>query len=74
MTKKAECEMAIRQLVHTWAGTKAQPPGWHPSFGEFKDWLRAQGYGHYLEFRSVMPANDVAEQWFDQELKQTWRN
>lgn len=74
MNKKAECEAAIRHLVHEWTKTQEQPSGWHPSFGSFKSWLREQGYGHYLEFRSVMPASDVAEQWFDQELKQGWRN
>lgn len=74
MMKKSECEPAVRKLVREWANTQEQPPGWHPSFGEFKTWLRTQGYGHYLEFRSEMPANDVAEQWFDQELKQAWRN
>ncbi|WP_332773298.1 hypothetical protein [Pseudomonas sp. ESBL1] len=74
MMKKSECEPAIRHLARAWANTKEQPPGWHPCFGEFKSWLQAKGFGHYLNFRSVMPASDVAEQWFDQELGQTWRN
>ncbi len=72
--KKTECEAAIRPLVHQWARTQEQQPGWHPSFGDFTTWLRDNGYGQYLSFKSVMPARDVAEQWFDEELKQGWRN
>lgn len=71
---KVESEQAIRYLVHEWAKTQEQPEGWHPSFGAFTRWLDEKGYGHYLKFRSRMPAREVAEQWFDQELKQTWRN
>lgn len=72
--KKTECEATIRALVHEWAKTQEQPTGWHPSFGDFVGWLKENGNSHYLDFRSVMPAKDVAEQWFDEELKQTWRN
>ncbi|KQQ60152.1 hypothetical protein ASF84_05450 [Pseudomonas sp. Leaf127] len=72
--KKDECEAAIRHLAHEWAKTQEQPPGWHPSFSSFERWLNDCGYGHYLEFKGVMSASDIAEQWFDQELKQGWRN
>jgi hypothetical protein len=71
MEKKAECEKAIRSLCHVWA--KDNPPGDHPSFSAFKRWLHAKGYGHYLNFRAVGGAEFIAEMWFDQEFKQTWR-
>lgn len=73
MTKN-ESEIAIRPLVHDWAKTQEQPTGWHPSFGAFVSWLKQNGYGHYLDFNSRMGASTDAEQWFDQELGQTWRN
>lgn len=72
--KKDDCEAAIRQLAHDWAKTQPQSSDWHPSFSDFKEWLGKSGFGHYLKFRSVMPAVDEAERWFDQELGQTWRN
>ena len=72
--KKPECEAAIRQLAHDWAKTQVQLPDWHPSFRDFKNWLDSRGFSHYLDFRSVMPAIDEAERWFDQELGQTSRN
>jgi len=69
--KKAECEKAIRSLCHQWAA--ANPPGDHPSFHAFKSWLEKNGRGQILKFRAVMGSDYVAEMWFDQELKQTWR-
>ncbi|MGV6396986.1 hypothetical protein ACTUVN_002681 [Pseudomonas caspiana] len=72
--KKTECEPVIRSLTHQWAALQDQSPGWHPSFGSFVRWLRENSHDHYLDFKGVMPAMDVAEQWFDEELKQTWRN
>lgn len=45
----------------------------HPSFSDFKAWLHEEGYSYLLDFRSVMGADEDAEQWFDQELGQTWR-
>ncbi len=71
--KKAEAEEAIRSLCHTWADTLTPQQREYPSFGSFTSWMRASGYGHYLDFRSTGGANDAAEWWFDQELKQTWR-
>lgn len=72
--KKAECETAIRQLARDWAATQPQTPEWHPSFGDFKTWLVNHGFGHYLNFRSEMPASDEAQRWFNDELKQAWRD
>lgn len=74
MNKKSDCELAIRQLIHDWVSSNEMSSEKHPNFVEFKGWLRDQGYGHYLEFIGVMAASDVSEKWFEQELKQTWRN
>lgn len=72
--KRSECQPAIRRLVHEWAAAQERPTNWHPSFGAFASWLKENGYGQYLVFRSTMGASFDAEQWFDQELKQGWRN
>ena len=74
--KKSECEKAIRHLVSQWADEVGVQPGQArmPSFSAFRSWLEQRGYGHYLSFRSEMGPLEDAEQWFDEELKQTWRN
>ncbi len=74
--KKSECEPAIRSLCHDWAKAIGmhEPPIDQPSFSAFKSWLRENGYGHFLDFRSRMGSDDEVEMWFDQEFKQTWRN
>lgn len=73
--KKAEAEKAIRYLCHEWSKATGIPmsAGSEPSFSEFTQWVRAKGYGSYLEFRSVMGASYDAEAWFDEEFKQMWR-
>ena len=74
--KKADAEKAIRSAVTKWArkaGVKVGQPEM-PIFEEFVQWMHIEGYGHYFEFRSVMGPMADAEQWFDEELKQTWRN
>jgi hypothetical protein len=45
----------------------------HPSFYAFKDWLSANHYSHYQNFRSRMGADYDAEAWFDDELGQNWQ-
>lgn len=72
--KRPECKIAIRRLVHEWAETQERPANWHPSFSAFVSWLKEHGHGQYLDFRSTMGASYDAEQWFDEELKQGWRN
>ena len=74
--KKADCEQAIRYLCHEWGRVRGIPsrPVLQPSFIDFKSWLRENGYSHYLNFRSVMGAEEDAERWFDQEFGQMWRN
>lgn len=75
MTKR-DSERAIRGLCHTWASEAAamKDPDVHPQFCDFKRWLKERGYAHYLDFRWMGGADNAAERWFDQELKQTWRN
>jgi hypothetical protein len=74
--KKSEAEPIVRHLVSQWAHASGFEPasGKQPSFSAFKTWLAENGYSHYLTFRSVRGAHDDAEQWFDEELRQTWRN
>ncbi|KMN12232.1 hypothetical protein TU86_18390 [Pseudomonas weihenstephanensis] len=72
--KRPECKAAIPTLAREWAGTQNQPVGWHPSFSEFVNWLKQNGQGHYLDFRSRMGSLYDAEQWFDDALNQKWRN
>lgn len=74
MKTKAECEDAIRVLIHDWAKERGLNIGIdHASFSDFESWLRAKGYSHYLNFRSVRGAREDAESWFDEEMKQPWR-
>lgn len=76
MTKK-EAEPAIRHLCHEWRkerGLPLPPSDHHYSFVDFQSWLDSKAYGQYLNFRSRMGAHYDAEMWFDQEMKQTWRN
>ena len=72
---KAEAETAIRELSRAWAaGNGIKLPSANlVSFSEFKSWLSANGYSHYLRFRSTMGADYDAELWFDEEMKQAWR-
>ncbi|MCP1470988.1 hypothetical protein J3E64_002685 [Sphingobium sp. OAS761] len=76
MTRKADAEKAIRYLVSQWARKNGIAVGSvdMPSFYDFRSWLGREGYSHYLDFRSVMGPLEDAERWFDEELKQTWRN
>jgi hypothetical protein len=75
MTKE-KCEHAIRHLCHVWARECGVPPEPQepPSWSQFKSWLQKNHYSHFLNFKSTASADSVAENWFDQEFKQTWRN
>ena len=76
LMKKGECEKEIRRLCHEWAKEVGIPirPVDQPHFSEFKSWLRARGDDRYLNFRSERGAEDDAEDWFDDEFGQSWRN
>lgn len=73
---KKEAEPLIRHLVTVWAKETGfdSDTGKQPSFSAFKTWLSQKGQSGLLIFRSVAGADYDAEMWFDQELKQTWRN
>lgn len=73
MKKKAEAERAIRHLATEWFLMLPADKREHPSFVEFKSWLRANGHAGFLLFRSVMGSDEDAERWFDEELGQNWR-
>ncbi|GGO91477.1 hypothetical protein [Stakelama pacifica] len=74
--KRTEAEPAIRHLTHQWAKVAGVAVGSaeQPSFSDFKRWADEQGYSSYFSFRSTMGALEDAERWFDEELRQTWRN
>ncbi len=76
MPIKCECEVAIRSLASTWANERGEAglPTFHASFGAFVTWLRSKGGGQYLDFRSRAGSLYDAEMWFDQEMKQSWKN
>lgn len=74
--KKDDAKAGIEELCYRWAEEKGIPvPSIEqPSFSEFKTWLMAKGYGHYLDFRSMAGPGYDAEHWFDKVFGQTWRN
>lgn len=72
---KPESEKAIRSLCTTWYGTlTAEEDKSDPSYSAFKQWAFDNNHSDLWKFRSRMPVDDVVEMWFDQKLKQTWRN
>lgn len=74
--KKAGAERAIRQLAHEWADAQGIQPGSAemPSFVAFHRWAVDRGGAAYFQFRSLRGPLEDAESWFDQELRQAWRN
>lgn len=72
MATKAEAEQAIRHLATEWARESGYVgrAGFYPSFVEFRAWLEAGHYSHYLDFRSNTDPLFVAEGWFEDELRQ----
>jgi hypothetical protein len=76
LPNKGASERAIRNLVHDWTKETGfiVESGEMPLYSRFKSWAEIKGFGHYFVFRSDSGADFSAESWFDQELKQTWRN
>jgi hypothetical protein len=74
--KEADAEKAIRHFCHEWGDAMGIPrPATNaPSFLEFKQWCSDKGFSYCFEFRSVMGSRYDAEQWFDEEFGQMWRN
>lgn len=73
--KKADAESIIRSLATAWARETGfeVDSSQMPSFGEFEEYVRDKS-PEALQFRSVMGARHDVECWFDEELKQNWRN
>ena len=73
--KKSEAEPIIRRLIHDWANKNGVAVGSaeQPDFGAFYSWLIDKYWG-YTQFRSSISACYDIEFWFDDELKQSWRN
>ena len=73
--KKAEAERNHRVLIHEWASEVGFSPesGAQPCFLAYKDWARNKS-NELFSFRSAAGADYDVEMWFDEELKQTWRN
>lgn len=73
--KKIDSEKHIRHLTFVWRNQDhyRSVDNQKLSFHEFYEWLQ-NNHPQLLTFRSVMPIEDVVEQWFDQEFHQTWRN
>jgi hypothetical protein len=75
--KKAEAQQAISALVEAWAKATGQPMPpdgkYHYSFSGFFNWVQ-NNYPSYTDFRAVPNARYVMEMWFDDEMKQAWRN
>jgi hypothetical protein len=74
--KKAEAKETLISLFPKWRDARGLSDAQleHPSFSDFKLWLRETHYSHYLNFRSVMGADVDAEMWFDEYFGQRWRN
>ena len=75
--KKSEAEAIFPELCRTWREENKLPypeGEVHYSFSDFKTWLSAKGYSHYLRFRSLAGAAADAARWFDDLMKQAWRN
>jgi hypothetical protein len=75
MVKKIESGKLIRSVCHDWRKERGipMPATTIPSFSDFYSWAEAR-YPQALRFRSVGGSRDAVERWFDDELKQTWRN
>lgn len=73
--QKSQAENEIRSLISQWCQQEPQRQTNNDDLhcSDFIKWLRENSPGH-LNFRSTMSVNDCIETWFDQELKQSWRN
>lgn len=72
--KKSVARPEIRRLCHVWkAELYPETTANRLHFSDFADWLR-QHHPALLQFRSTMGPLEDAEQWFDDEFGQAWRN
>lgn len=72
--KRSDAKPAIRSLCRAWKTEQFPTTTTNRlHFSDFADWLRAR-HPTLLKFRSVMGPLYDAEQWFDDEFRQNWRN
>lgn len=72
--KKSDAKPAIRNLCHVWKAERFPVTTTNRlHFSDFVDWLRER-HPDLLQFRSVAGPLYDAEQWFDDEFRQGWRN
>ena len=75
--KQAEVKQALPELIDRWAEATNQPMPpdgeYHYSFPAFWSWLESN-HRLYTDFRAVPDARYVMEMWFDDHMKQAWRN
>lgn len=75
--KKAEAEAAMDTLISKWAEATNQPMPpdgeYHYSFSSFWTWVE-NNHWSYTQFRAIPNARYVAEMWFDDRMRQAWRN
>ncbi len=69
--KKSDAEKIVRTSCHDWFQEAGRPD--FPSFYDYARWAE-QRWSGLFSFKSTIGARENAEIWFDQELKQTWRN
>jgi hypothetical protein len=71
--KTSDLKATVRRLCAVWASTKRfdiRAPTERPSFTEFSEWLRENGYGHLLNSHSLSGAANDIERWFNDEFRQ----
>lgn len=73
MPTTTNCEMVIRSLAHDWRGEPEQflVPAAMIEFVDFADWVRARGYGQYLDHLTRIGRDDAPRRWFAEELHLT---
>jgi hypothetical protein len=75
--KKAEAEAAMDTLISKWAEATNQPMPpdgkYHYSFSSFWTWVE-NNHRPYTQFRAMPNERYVAEMWFDDRMRQAWRN
>lgn len=69
---KPEAEKIVRALCHDWRREQGEPAPALLDFSAFRPWLLARR-PDALDFRSRGGAARDAERWFDDEMRQAWR-
>lgn len=69
---KPEAEKIVRALCHDWRRERGSESSPMYEFSVFRSWLLARR-PDALDFRSRGGAARDAERWFDEEMRQAWR-